>query len=179
MLRVEHAEPNASDPPPGRDHYVRACSAFAVRGLGTLPGVWLVTAEHCAFTPRIRYLSPSGWGHSFASVEFTDARRDLALLQPDNPGELVPYWVGAVPQNGERVRSVSAVYGGQSLGQLDAHLSGQFFETTQTIVLGWSGSPVVDSSGHAFAFVSKCNLAYDKVPAGECAPGHTIVSVLQ
>lgn len=172
ILALEPARPLDSHE---RAQYVRVCSAFAVRGLAPRPGVWLVTAEHCAFASRVRYLSPNGWGQAFATVEFTDKATDFALLRPDDPSELVPYSVSYVPRIGENVRSLSAVYAGDSRGRLTTWLSGPYFETSQTIVFGWSGSPVIDSGGRVFAFVSKCpwNESFTA-----CQPGRTIVSAL-
>lgn len=48
-----------------------------------------------------------------------------------------------------------------------------FWETTQTIVFGWSGSPVVDELGRAVALVAKCPALENK-----CVAGHTIVAEL-
>lgn len=154
-----------------RDRYEPYCGAFAVKRAGR---VQLATAAHCVGAGQsVRYVPPSGWGLGTAHVVFWSPDSDLAYLEPESSAGLVPLDVAPAPGPGERVRAFSSVYGQTSFGRVTARLGFGWYETDQTIVRGWSGSPVVDASGRAVGVVAQCFTR-----GGECLPGITHVSAL-
>lgn len=158
-----------------RDAFVPVCSAFAVLRAGR---VRLATAKHCLpgqpAAPRLRYLAPSGWGHGLASVSYADPGSPVAYLAPDDPAGLVPFELAGPPLPGEAVTSHSEVYDADAPGLLVGQLTAGWFETSQSIVYGWSGSPALDAQGRAWGVVSKC----PPEESGACRPGRTIVAAL-
>ncbi len=172
ILRVQRATPgSALETGSFRDRYVAHCGAFAVERLGR---VQLATAAHCVYEHDVwRYEEPSGWGHGLARVQFLDEARDLAYLDPADAEGLDPLQIGPPPSAGERVRAFSPVYDQTAFGTVQADYGNGWYETSQTIVYGWSGSPEIDSYGRAVAVVAKCPATGD-----QCTPGRALVSAL-
>ncbi len=166
--------------------FVPSCNAFAVERDSE---VYLATAAHCLADPptlgqTLRYLAPNGVGHGFARVTFLDLSGDRALAVATG-GDLEPLREAGPPGEGAWVESVSSYYSAVSAGTVIGELSDGWHQTTQTIVFGWSGSPVLDRQGRAWGIVSKCPLASTVelaaehgVGLGTCLPGATIVTVL-
>ncbi len=154
-----------------RLRYEPSCNAFAIE-----PET-LVTAAHCVrgIEPggEVRYLSPDGVGYGFAELVRVDLARDLAWARA---GGLKPLPVASPPAPGSVVISVSSFYEAVNTGSLVAQLSTSYYETTQTIIKGWSGSPVFDARGRVWAVVSRCHVASD---SDDCIPGATIVTALE
>ncbi len=176
LLRVHRAEPFDSGAAGTHDTWEPACSAVAVQGL---TGTLLVTAAHCtpeaALGSEARYYAPNGLGQSRAILVARDAVHDLAVLEPREPAELAPLERTGVPSEGSPVLSVSSLYDARSVGVVVASLGQGFYETSQTIVYGWSGSPVLDAHGRVWAVVSKCPVL---VGADTCMAGHAYVASL-
>lgn len=149
------------------------CNAFAVRGPA------LVTAAHCVSGAKvgdaIRYRAPNGVGLGVARLTRLDEAHDNAVLSVD-PGEgLEPLRISAPPPVGVPVLSVSSLYGATSRGRVIEQLGSGYFETSQTIVLGWSGSPALDEHGRVWGVVRGCSIL---VGAAECSPGRAFVAPL-
>ncbi len=175
LMRLEPAqvEPDLEGYGSEHDRYVPTCTAFAVKRLGR---VQLATAAHCVRDVlSVRYVPPSGWGLGIATVQDISEARDVAFLDVEQ-GELRPLEMAAQPGTGERVRAFSAVYDQTSLGRVLAQYEEGWYETSQTIVYGWSGSPVVDDAGRAVGVVSKCP---DTIQGMPCKPGHALVTSLE
>lgn len=151
--------------------YEPSCSAFAI------PGGLLMTAAHCVegIEPggEVRYLSPDGIGHGIAKLLSVNKAHDLATCEAQG---LTPLPVTSPPRDGEQVLAVSSFYGQTSYGKVLAALASDRYETSFSIIKGWSGSPVLDTHGRVWGVVSQCNLGPDKL---ECAPGATIVTALK
>jgi hypothetical protein len=147
--------------------WVPYCSAFGVARAGR---VQLATAAHCVSSQPVHYRCRAGV--SLASVVFVSEARDVAYLDPlgCTPSALEP---GPTPPVGEMLSAHSSLYAGPTYGRVVEHYVSGYYETTQTIVYGWSGSPVVDHLGRAVGLVAKCP-SYE----GRCVPGHTIVASL-
>ncbi len=145
------------------------CSAFA---LERMPGgdIYLVTAAHCVKPLTLgafaRYLPPDGWGVDRAAIVKLDRVRDYAELSPERNGGLVALQHGPAPDSGAPVLSVSAFFEEQAPGLSKGALSGAWYGTTQRIEHGWSGSPVLDSSGRAWGFLAKCQTYKGKCTTG-------------
>lgn len=174
LMRLEQATPISFEATGRlRDRYVPMCGAFAVARLGR---VQIATAAHCVRGVRVvRYVPPNGWGLALARVHYVSTERDIAFLDPEDSTGLVPLVIADVPSVGSRVRAFSPVFEQTSLGRVDEHYEGGWYETDQTIVYGWSGSPVVDALGRAVGVVAKCA---DTLPGQPCTPGHTLVAGL-
>jgi hypothetical protein len=175
LLRVQQAQPLDEQ---SQDTWVPVCSAFAVRG--GQGAALLVTAAHCVpqeLGSELHYYAPNGIGHDRAVLVARDSVHDLAVLEPRAPGALVPLERTGVPNEGAHVLAVSALYNMSSPGVVVAELGQGMWETTQTIVFGWSGSPVLDAHGRVWAVVSKCPAE----PIGtsyRCIAGHAYVASL-
>jgi hypothetical protein len=156
-----------------RTRWAPYCSAFAVRG------PVLVTAAHCLAGAKvgdaIRYREPNGVGLGVAFLARFDEALDGAVLTVDSGSGLVPLPIAAAPLVGEPVLSVSSLYETTSRGRVAAQLSSGYVETTQTIVHGWSGAPVLNARGGAWGIVSRCGVA---AGASECEPGRAVVAPL-
>ena len=168
LARLERATPMSFlETGLARDRWVPHCTAFAVTRLGR---VQLATAAHCVKgTDQARYFRT--WGLGLARVSWVSVARDVAYLDVED-ASLVPLEMG-IMQVGQSVRSYSTLYDAVSDGRVQYEYEGGWFETTQTIVFGWSGSPVVDSFGRVVGVVAKCNTT-----GGVCTPGHTQVASL-
>jgi hypothetical protein len=151
--------------------YVASCNAFAISGNR------LMTAAHCVpgVEPggEVRYLSPDGVGHGIAILLSVNKDADLATCEAYG---LTPLPVTSAPRDGENALSVSSFYGQTSYGHVSAKLGQGFYETSLSIIKGWSGSPVLDTHGRAWGVVSRC---YTVPETGECQPGTTIVTALE
>jgi trypsin-like peptidase len=174
IMRLEQATPESYlETGRTRDSYAPACGAFAVQRLGR---VQLATAAHCVKNvPAVRYARLDGWGLGTARVHYVSEARDVAFLDPDDSTGMVALVMAQPPGTGERVRAFSPVFDQTSLGLVSVHYTSGMYETTQVIVYGWSGSPVVDSLGRAVGVVAKCA---DTLPGQPCKPGHTLVASL-
>ena len=83
--------------------------------------------------------------------------------------------------DGARVHAVSALYeqthSGEITGRTFAGVGAWYWETSMTIIPGWSGSPVLNESGQVVGIMSKCNgttlNAGDKVKRS-CVPGWSL-----
>lgn len=138
---------------PTAPRYRPHCNAFAVR---EPRGVRLVTAGHCVSYLPLRYRNPNGVGLGTATLERRDAARDLAWLVPADASGLVPLAVGAPPRVGSRVTSASSLFDATALGFVTLNVEGQYFSESMRIERGWSGSPVLDGAGRAWAVVVGC-----------------------
>lgn len=159
------------------DRYAPRCAAFALVRAGQ---TMLVTASHCVpdsatnLTP-LRFLAPSGWGHGLAYLLERNDAADVAFLAVGDPEMVVPLRRGKSPLVGEGVWSYNPIYRERSGGKVTSWLSGDFFETTQTVDKGWSGAPVLDASGDAVGVVSQC-LGETSGTATRCVPGRVVVT---
>lgn len=153
--------------------YVPSCNAFAVEHAGSQH---LATAAHCVdglkLGEAVLYLSPDGVGYGHAILSYVDPAKDVAFARASGLHSLPR---SSVPREGEAVLSVSSLYSSTSYGRLLSHLSMGYYETTQTIIHGWSGSPVFDARGRVWGVVSKCT---QNAGANECEPGRAIVADL-
>jgi len=151
--------------------YVPSCNGFAIEGNR------LVTAAHCVtgIEPggEVRYLSPDGVGHGIATLLSVNEAADLATCEAYG---LTPLPVTSVPRDGDAVVAVSSFYGQTSYGKVLGRLSTGYYATSQTIIKGWSGSPVLDLHGRAWGVISQCP---EVAETKECEPGHAIVTALQ
>lgn len=156
-----------------RTRWAPSCNAFVVHGPA------LVTAAHCVagveLGAPVRYIEPSGIGLGTAWLVELDDPADRAVLEPALSVNLVPLPAGFPPSVGDPVVSVSSFYSARSEGVVVARLSSGYFETSMTIIHGWSGSPVLDADGRVWGVVSQCR---QKEGAAECEPGRTIVAPL-
>ncbi len=159
------------------DSYEPRCAAFALVRAGQ---TMLVTASHCVpesatnLTP-LRFLAPSGWGHGLAYLIERNAAADVAFLALGEPEMVTPLRRGKSPLVGESVWSYSPIYRDRADGQVTSWLSGDWFETTQTVSKGWSGSPVLDAGGDVVGVVSQCPSESNGATT-RCAPGHVVVT---
>lgn len=177
LARLKHAQPEPTwnaEGNPGwgsmRDRWEPSCAAFAVERLGR---VQLATAAHCVTDgPEVRYFRTFGLGT--ARVQYLNEARDLAYLDVDDPA-LDPIAVGPAPSEGEAVQAISPLYDATAPGRVDARYAEGWYETTQTIVYGWSGSPELDASGRVVGVVAKCPNTLQGQP---CTPGHALVTAL-
>ena len=185
VLLVRPERLTDEDGVPVRVAFVGACSAFAVERSGQTV---LATAKHCTGNAGlgawVRYVEPNGVGYGMARLVWYDLAYDQALLSVDDD-QLVPLEQVRPPGAGAHVTAVSAYYEGVSAGTVLGPIGAGYYQTTQTIIFGWSGSPVLDDTGRVWGIVSKCPLASDPVEAqaagvgvGTCLPGATIVAGL-
>jgi len=107
-----------------------------------------------------------------AQVTYISLARDITYLDVSDP-ELQPLELGRMSV-GLAVRSYSTLYDAVSPGQVERSYDEGWYETSQTIELGWSGSPVIDDFGRAVGVVAKCPTTEEK-----CTPGHTLVAALE
>jgi S1-C subfamily serine protease len=156
-----------------RRRWVPCCNAFAVRG------PLLVTAAHCVADAElgapVRYIEPSGLGLGTAWLVSFDTADDRAVLEPAPSNNLAALATAFPPRMGEPALSVSSYYSARSEGHVVARLGSGYFETSQTIIHGWSGSPALDADGRVWGIVSHCRQSDG---AKECEPGRTIVAPL-
>jgi hypothetical protein len=153
------------------------CGAFAVVRHGQ---TMLITASHCvpdSATPSttLRFHAPSGWGHGRAYLAHRDADADVAFLTLGDPEMVTPLRVGRSPLVDESVWSYSPIYRARSTGLVTNWLGADWFETTQTVAPGWSGSPVLDGRGEVIGVVSQCP-AVNGVASKRCSPGRVVVT---
>lgn len=152
--------------------YEPSCNAFAI------PGGLLMTAAHCVegIEPggEVRYLSPDGVGHGIAKLLSVNVAADLATCEA--PG-LKPLPVTSPPRDGAEVLAVSSFYGQTHYGKVLEPLGSGRYETSVSIIKGWSGSPALDAHGRVWGVVSQCRLP--EPGATDCAPGAAIVTALQ
>jgi hypothetical protein len=152
------------------------CAAFAIVRAGQ---TILTTAAHCvpasvsSSTP-LRFHAPSGWGHGKAYLAERDDAADVAFLTPAEPGMVTPLRVGRTPLVGDSVWSYSPIYRDRSTGHVANWLGSDWFETTQTVDAGWSGSPVLDDRGEVVGIVSRCPA--EQTAAKRCAPDRVVVT---
>jgi len=153
------------------------CAAFAIAKHGQ---TMLVTASHCvpdsatSSTP-LRFHAPSGWGHGKAYLAHRDADADVAFLTLSDPEMVTPLRVGRSPLVDERVWSYSPIYRARSAGLVMDWLGPDWFETTQSVAPGWSGSPVLDEQGAVVGVVSRCP-AENGIASKRCSPGRVVVT---
>jgi S1-C subfamily serine protease len=136
-----------------------------------------MTAAHCvpyADGADVRFLAPSGWGHGHAVLVMRDEATDVAVLELVDPEQVEPLPVGPGPVVGDVVVAYSSVYDRTSTGLVTAWLSGQWYETNQTIDRGWSGSPEMDEEGRVWGLLAKCPTELD----GSCLPGQAFATGL-
>ncbi len=180
LLRVEGPPPCIGfpeEPCRYRDSYAPRCAAFAlVRQHQTM----LVTAAHCVpesatnLTP-LRFLAPSGWGHGLAYLLERNEAADVAFLAIGDPEMVTPLHTGRSPLVGDSVWSYSPIFRATSAGVVTDWLGGDWFESTQTVAKGWSGSPVLDDRGDVVGVVSQCPASVTAAGA-RCAPGRVVVT---
>lgn len=155
--------------------YSTICNAFCVQDVDV---PYLVTAAHCVdgMGPgsRFRYLSVNGIGSEWATLEWVDLAGDRAIATI-NDSSLVPFKVNAsyYPEPGDVTIAVSSVYSDVSKGNVIGQLSDGWFDTTQNVTYGWSGSPVLNQYGQVWGIVSMCRLTDGEQ---DCDPDYSIVS---
>lgn len=159
------------------DSYEPRCAAFALARQGQ---TMLVTASHCVpesatSLTRLHFFAPSGWGHGHAYLLERDAAADVAFLALGEPELVTPLRMGKSPLVGESVWSYSPIYRERSDGDVMGWLGGDWFETSQTVSKGWSGSPVLDAGGDVVGVVSQCPTANSGATV-RCAPGRAVVT---
>lgn len=151
--------------------YERSCNGFAI------PGGLLMTAAHCVagIEPggEVRYLSPDGVGHGIATLLSLNEAADLATCEAQG---LTPLEVTSPPRDGETTLAVSSFYEQTSYGKVLNRLSTGYYETSVSIIKGWSGSPLLDMHGRVWGLVSQCHLRPD---SSECDTSGSIVTALQ
>ena len=151
------------------------CNAFCVQRLGTN---YLITAAHCVpdqkHGDQVRYLKPNGIGHGVGKLIWTSPEHDNAVVSVDDP-DLVPLTIDAAyePAMGDIAQSASSYYATESYGHVIGSLAPGYYDTTQSIVRGWSGSPVLNENGNVWGIVSKCSFDWLTM---ECRPGYAIVA---
>lgn len=151
--------------------YEPTCNGFAI------PGNQLLTAAHCVkgIEPggEVRYLSPDGVGHGIATLLSVNEATDLATCEAHG---LTPLEVTSPPRDGETTMAVSSYYGQTSYGKVLERLTTGYYETSVSIIKGWSGSPLLDTHGRVWGLVSQCHLRPD---SSECDTSGSIVTALQ
>lgn len=157
--------------------YKPRCAAFAIARQGQ---TMLATASHCvpagtASTTPLRFYAPSGWGHGFAYLLERNDSVDVAFLALGDPEMVKPLRVGRSPLVDEGVLSYSPIFREATVGTVKGWLGGDWFETTQTVDAGWSGSPVLDARGDVVGIVSRCP-GDEGGAVRRCIPGHTVVT---
>jgi hypothetical protein len=170
LMRAQHAQPGDDR---FTDTWAAYCGAFAVRRSGR---VQLGTAAHCVTAGGagdVRFVPPSGWGLGRAHVVYKSEARDVAFLDVEDAAGLVPLTMGATPGTGEHVRAFSPMYDQTSFGRVVDQYDGGWYETDQTVVFGWSGSPEVDGAGRVVGVIAKC-----PTTNAQCTPGRTLVTSL-
>lgn len=153
------------------------CAAFAIERAGK---TMLATASHCVppgttSASPLRFYAPSGWGHGLAHLVERDEVADVAFLAPAEPEMVTPLRVGQSPLVGDSVWSYSPIYRERSAGHVTGWLGADWFQTTQTVAAGWSGSPVLDEQGAVVGVVSRCPSAYEGA-VRRCSPGHVVIT---
>lgn len=157
--------------------YEPHCAAFAIARQGQ---TMLATASHCVpagttNTTPLRFYAPSGWGHGRAYLLERNDSVDVAFLALSDPEQVAPLRVGPSPLVDEDVLSYSPIFRESSAGKVKGWLGGDWFETTQTVNAGWSGSPVLDARGDVVGIVSRCP-ADEGGAVRRCVPGRTVVT---
>lgn len=166
---------NDKDGVPHSMGYSTTCNAFAVQDIDV---PYLVTAAHCVkgMGPgsRFRYLSANGIGSEWATLEWVGLTGDRAIATIDD-SNLIPFKVNSsyYPEPGDVTISVSSVYSDVSKGTVIGPLIDGWFDTTQNVTYGWSGSPVLNQYGQAWGIVSMCRLTEGEQ---NCDPDYSIVS---
>jgi S1-C subfamily serine protease len=100
---------------------------------------------------------------------------DVAFLAMGDPELVTPLRTGHSPLVGENVWSYSPIFRARSSGSVTGWLGADWFETTQSVAEGWSGSPVLDARGDVVGVVSQCP-AIASGATKRCAPGHVVVT---
>lgn len=156
------------------------CTAFAVvHDQQTM----LATAAHCVpgdttSLTDLRFWAPSGWGHGHAYLLERDDARDVAFLGLVEREQVEPLKIGRLPLVGEPVSSWSPVFRETSAGRVTDWLNDAWFETTQSAVAGWSGTPVLDAAGEVVGLISQCPSALETA-AKRCTPGRVVVARIE
>lgn len=127
----------------------------------------------------------SGMRVARAVLREYDPVRDRATLEPDELAAPLPLAARKLCErctlDGERVHAVSALYdqtsAGSIIGKVYAGEGAHWWESSMSVVPGWSGSPVLDDSGRVVGIVTKCNGL--TLPAGArlrktCVPGWSL-----
>ncbi len=172
---IEPIELTDSDGVPNGYGYSETCNAFAVLDVNVK---YLVTAGHCLdgypIGSTIRYLATDGVGHGKATVEFISSVSDKAILSISDP-KLVPFRVDASyePAEDDYAFTVSSIYSGVSSGNVIGKLTHGWYDTTQNVRFGWSGSPVLNEHGDAWGIIAMCRL--DEVTQ-QCFSDYAIVA---
>ncbi len=160
---------------PNRMGYSPTCNAFCVQDIDA---PYLVTAAHCVQDmgpgSRFRYMTNNGTGSKWATVEWVGVTGDRAIASINDPS-LIPFNVNSsyYPEPGDVALTVTSVYSDISRGEVIGELSHGWFDTTQTVTFGWSGSPVMNSQGTVWGIVSMCRLTDSET---DCDPNYSIVS---
>lgn len=155
--------------------YSPTCNAFCVQDIDV---PYLVTAAHCVENmgpgSRFRYMTNNGIGSKWATVEWVGVTGDRAIASINDP-DLIPFKVNSsyYPEPGDSAITVTSVYSDVSRGKVIGPLSSGWYDTTQTVNFGWSGSPVLNDQGTVWGIVSMCKLDDGQQ---NCDPNYSIVS---
>lgn len=133
------------------------------------------------------FITRSEWNgisnsQSEARVTFFDAAHDRAVILPieanDTPAPIpVANLCNACDLEHYGIQYISALYGwdrhyGNITGQVVDNGT-KFWSSDTSILLGWSGSPVINSDGQAVGIVSKCE-GKDYPTGHQCRPGWSL-----
>ena len=150
-----------------------ACSAVAVTDQAT---TFLVAAAHCLIKPaqgkQFRYEYLNGVGTELATIEAIS--NDVVYASTED-SRLDPIQIDRsyVPSTNDQAFVVSSTFESVNSGHVIGKLSSVSYDTDNTIVRGWSGSPVLNKNGYVWGIVYGCLVENGET---ECEPNYTVVS---
>jgi hypothetical protein len=155
--------------------YADSCNAFGIDRLGTQ---LLLTAAHCLSGMEVgdefKYREPNGVGFGTAELIWLDPAGDRAAASISDPLiSSLDIDLEYVPNAGDETVTISSLHGGVSRGAVIGELAHGWFDTTQSVGFGWSGSPVVNEAGSVWGILSMCRLQDEE---SDCDPGYAIVT---
>lgn len=157
--------------------YAETCNAFSIIEDNKK---YLVSAKHCFDNPApgtsFKYISPDGFGSNDATIAWVSTVGDR-IFADVNDDKLVPLRVNDnfLPVEGDIVYSYSSLHKKISSGIVIGELTQYWFDTTQTVDYGWSGSPVFSDDGYAWGIIHG---AFADSETLEVLPKYTIVSTI-
>lgn len=157
--------------------YEQNCNAFYVRDYDTR--AYLITAAHCVPEPQfgsdIIFITSNNGKREQARIIYIDNVFDI--IYATTTAELTPLVVDwdYYPEVGDSTVITSSLYDKTSNGFVAAHLTYGWVQTSNTIKLGWSGSPVMNGYGQVWGITSKC--PWDEARTN-CQPGSATVTML-
>jgi S1-C subfamily serine protease len=145
-----------------------ACSGFAIAKDKVL------TAAHCVTRNEAEVVTETQWEKTASAstpaiVVYTDLARDILVLSGEF--NFTGYVSLRPPRPNEAVYARSVYFGAITDGNV-LEGDGFFRNTTMTIALGWSGSPVYGLDGKVVGFVHSCEARK------QCLPDNAQIGVL-